>query len=448
MSKTIIKFFCIYLITLPIFAVEKIDLISLYRDSLMNDTTLASQQATFMALGEVRPLAIANLLPVIATSADWNRNYNNQLVNNSTNSTTQITNSKYSSAYTLSIEQPIFDLVKWQNLTKANTQVKRNLAILHDQFQEFIIRVASSYINVLRSMDNLTLAQSEEKSFKRQLTQTQHRFQVGLETKTSVHSAKAAHDTAIAKTIEQTNILENSISFLSVLSGKNYKGIKTFRNHIPLAKPIPLNYKKWIIKTLTQNYTLLAAQYDKEISKKNISIARSKYLPTINATANYIDTRFSQNNANPFNRSDSKYRTANINLKFSLPIFNGGSTLANTRKSSHNYAVAFAKYDGIRRNLENQTLQTYNKIISRFHQINALKQAVKSAESANTSTSESYKQGASTIVDLLTAQKDVFLAKQALLSNIYDYLLDSLALKKLAGTLSEEDLIALNKYLI
>ena len=248
MKNYLPKIFYIYIVILPIFAAKKADLVSFYNDSLINDGTLASQQAEFMASSEARPLAFSEILPVISASGSWNRN-NNKFTNNLSNSSPQLSDNKYSGEYTLGLSQPIFDLVKFQKISKASITVRKSFAILQNQFQEFIIRVANSYIDALKAIDNLELAKSEEKALKRQLTQTEHRYQVGLETKTSIYSAQAAYDTAVANTIDKENLLTNSMSSLSVLSGTTYHKIKEFKNRVPIAKPKPTNHKKMDIKS-------------------------------------------------------------------------------------------------------------------------------------------------------------------------------------------------------
>jgi len=63
------------------------------------------------------------------------------------------------------------------------------------------------------------------------------------------------------------------------------------------------------------------------------------------------------------------------------------------------------------------------------------------------STQTGYNLGSRNIVDLLNAQRDLYQAERNLSSSRYDYILNSLRLKQMAGTLIEEDLYTLNKLL-
>ncbi len=419
-------------------------LLTIFDDSLQNDAEYSEDLANYSAAIEAYPQARARILPNLQASGSWNKihNHNDAIIN-----ANPLQRNKYTSGYTLSLSQPIFNLQKWRAMSEASSQVKKYEAIFNSKVQNLIIRVATHYFTILKSKDNLAFANSEKKANKSQLTQTQNRHLAGLDTISSVHAARAAFDVITARVIAEENILENNKAALHVLTGNRYTKFKTIPTSIKLIKPSPNNQAEWIKKAISQNYLLLAEQFNVESSKKNLSAVQAGHLPTLDATATYADNRFSRIQIVPFDKNNSTNINSTIGLELKVPLFQGGLVSSKVRQAAHLYNAARARYDLTRRTIESNTLQLFNSITSKIHQIKAYKQAVKSAQSSLSSTEAAYKQGTKTITDLLNSQKDLFNAKKALSANIYDYLLDTLLLKQMAGTLSKQDLLALNKLL-
>jgi hypothetical protein len=76
-----------------------------------------------------------------------------------------------------------------------------------------------------------------------------------------------------------------------------------------------------------------------------------------------------------------------------------------------------------------------------------LRQAVRSAESAVASITQSYELSLRTSFEVLLAQRDLFRARRDLVGARYDYILGVLRLKRAAGTLAAPDLAKVNAWL-
>ena len=80
-------------------------------------------------------------------------------------------------------------------------------------------------------------------------------------------------------------------------------------------------------------------------------------------------------------------------------------------------------------------------------QVEALKAATVSAQSALESTQAGYEVGTRTIVDVLNVQRNLFSSQRDYLNSRYSYIINGLSLKSAAGNLSEEDLQRVNAWL-
>ena len=79
--------------------------------------------------------------------------------------------------------------------------------------------------------------------------------------------------------------------------------------------------------------------------------------------------------------------------------------------------------------------------------VNAFSKAVESARAASRATQAGFEVGTRTSVDVLLALRSVFEAQRDYARSRYDYLLDTLRLKRSAGTLSADDLLQIDAWL-
>jgi outer membrane protein len=95
--------------------------------------------------------------------------------------------------------QPLYRPDLWTAYEKAKTLTSVNEANLSSTAtRASALRVSEAYFNVLRAEETLASAKAEEAALKRQLEQSQKRFDVGLIAKTDVLEAQAQLDASIA----------------------------------------------------------------------------------------------------------------------------------------------------------------------------------------------------------------------------------------------------------
>ena len=90
--------------------------------------------------------------------------------------------------------------------------------------------------------------------------------------------------------------------------------------------------------------------------------------------------------------------------------------------------------------MERATRVAYESTLSGIGLVRALKQSVTFQESSLEAKEIGLKAGRFTLLAVLDAQRDLFLARRDYAQSRYDYLLNVLKLKQAAGTLAEADL--------
>ena len=173
----------------------------IYELALENDAQLKAEEATFLANTENEALGLSGLLPQIGASygrsgSDTDTDSENFILTEDGIATiaSTTTNDTYTDAFSVSLNQPLFDLPAWFTFKAGKELSKQAEATFAGNQQNLIVRTVDAYLGVLRAQDNLTASIAEEKAFERQLEQTQQRFEVGLIAITDVYEAQAAYD--------------------------------------------------------------------------------------------------------------------------------------------------------------------------------------------------------------------------------------------------------------
>jgi outer membrane protein len=84
---------------------------------------------------------------------------------------------------------------------------------------------------------------------------------------------------------------------------------------------------------------------------------------------------------------------------------------------------------------------------SAISRVQALEATQKSLESALAGRRRGYESGVDTLLEVLTAESELFSTRRDLAAARYEYVLNTLRLKAQVGALSEEDLAYFNAYL-
>jgi len=267
---------------------------------------------------------------------------------------------------------------------------------------------------------------------------------VGLTAITDVHEAQAQFDNALAQEIQAENQVEIALEGLREITGRQFNNVDVLNtDSFTTSRPNPEGVERWIELAHDRNLELLARRSGVEVADQQIDLARAGHYPTVSLTASYSDA--SQESRG---RTINGLNTSSIGLRADLPLYSGGKTLAATEQARSNYVAASQTLDESRRSVERSVRTAYFDVVAAISSIQALEQAVISAESALNATQAGFEVGTRTIVDVLNSTRNLFNARRNLSEARYNYINRSLALQQAAGIISERDLLAINEGLI
>jgi outer membrane protein len=421
-------------------------LLDIYNDALENDPQYKSAEFSYLSGKEIKVQGRAGLLPNISISAqtNWNEYYQDGNLENEYNN--------FSSSARLT--QPLIRLDSWFKYRQSKFLTDAAEADFAYSQQALIVRTAELYFNVLRAIDNLSAARSEEKAIKKQLDQIRQRYEVGLAAVTEVQEAQLAFDLSLASRTRVEGEVYTAKEALNALVGREILSLDGLVNDLNVTDPVPASKEEWARKAVENNFRLQAANLRKLASKNNARSVASNHLPKVDIVGVQTESETNQyaydglNTGGAFNITvpDETQRDT-YSLQLSMPIFQGGAVISRTKQAYAESNKSSEEALFTERSVIQDVRSQYSNVVTLVANLRAQKQAVVSATSALEATKVGYEVGTRNIVDLLQAEKNLYSAERNLSNAKYDYLITTLRLHLAAGTLNPENLIEINNLL-
>ncbi len=411
------------------------DLATIYSLALENDAELMIAEANYLAAVEAVPLARSERRPQVFFDA-------NGSVRESDNSETG-DNSNETIGYSVSLTQSLYDTESAANLNAAEATSAAQLASLEATRQALVLRVAETYFEILAAQDNVDFAYAERTAIARQLEQAQRRFEVGLIAITDVQEAKARFDSAEAQAILAENLLENAYQALAVITGDaSIRNLARVSERLTLNLPEPANAEAWVEFAMNNNRDLIAARENLNAARFERDKASRNRRPTVDLTATYSDQDVEDDLL-----GDSRQDDVSVAIEFRLPLYTSGRIGAERARADAEYLSAQNNALLQARLASQQARTAYLDVVSGISQVTALKQALESSNIALEATQAGFEVGTRTSVDVLVSLRETYRAQRDYASARYDYLVNTIRLKQAAGTLTEDDLFRVNRWL-
>lgn len=442
MKKTKL-YLLVSLISLTPFTASANSLLDVYELAVQNDAQLKADKAKYEAGLQNKTIGRSGLLPQINAGAEVSRT-DGEFTNNRTNST--IKNDYDSKGWDISLSQPLFNMSSWYVYKQGSALSEQAEAQYGADQQSLIVRTAEAYFNVLRTIETLEATIAEEKALEKQLEQTKQRFEVGLTAITEVHEAQAAFDSARASTLEARGNLGINYEALEVLTGKPEDQVAPLSPKFPVINPAPANRADWVEFSLKNNYGLKASKLEADAALQTAKANKSGHLPTVGATLGYSDTE--NDGIDSGSPIDNVRDGSTVKIRMDVPIYSGGATTGRSRQAYALYTQAQELYNSTQRSVIQNTRALHLSVETDVASVQARKQAIVSNQSALEATQSGYEVGTRNLVEVLLAQRNLYQARRNYSDALFDYVIDTIKLREVAGMLTPADVQEIDKWLL
>ncbi|MDR2881818.1 MAG: TolC family outer membrane protein, partial [Azoarcus sp.] len=413
------------------------DLLQVYYDAIAHDARYAASRAQHEADQEKRVQGRSALLPTLGITAGAQRNNSETTFSGQPGSR----DSRYSSnSYAVQLSTPLFRMQNWHQYKEGVLQTELADSIFNQETQNLILRASEAYFAVLNAQDSLAAIVQLRTAASEQLELARTSFKVGTVTVTDVHEAQSRFDLASAQEIAARNTLDVALEALARIIGRTPEKLASLKPGVTLSRPEPDNINAWVNAAEKENYGVQAQTLVREIAVRGHQRARAGHLPTLDLVASH------SRNTRP-SVSIERAEGHTVGVQLDMPLYQGGYVSSRSRETAALRIKADSELEEARRAAALAAREAYLGVTSGMAQVQALEAAKTSSASSLEANQLGYKVGVRINIDVLNAQSQLAETLQKLARARYDTLLAQLRLKASVGSLSEEDLRAINTLL-
>lgn len=421
---------------------QSADLIQIYQQAKDADPQFRVADFDHQASREILVQAKSGYLPSIDFSYD--RSNTSQEILESDNALFSTGSTSFpTSIITLSLTQPVFRYANYVRIEQAHSELRQADAQLVNSEQELMLRVVENYINALAAGDNLEFLKSEQAAVEKQLELASARQKAKLGRISDRMEAEARLASVGADYSEAEVTLRDTYEALAEMTGEFPSSLNRVKEQFPMSSPSPSDAKHWIEAAISQNWELEAQRQALEVSRQEVKRQRAGHYPTLDLK--FQDTI--KDTGGTLFGGGSKVKTQELMLSLNVPIYQGGAVSSRTRQVALNHQSNREELTRLSRKVKREAQRTFSAIVNAIQRTDALNKEVMAREEVLKFKQAGYKAALSTNLSVLDAERDLYSAKRDYSRARYEYLLNSLKLKAIVGTLSEEDLMSLNKWL-
>ncbi len=424
-------------------AVWPMDLLQAYEAAKVQDANILATRAATEAGRERLPQAKAQMLPSVGLSFSSNRN---QLSSTTPNflGQEQTTDTSYpSSNQTLTVRQPLFRAQLTAQYRQARALVDDAEALLAQEEQTLVVRVASAYFEALLTYEQLALVLNQQSFNKTQLDAARKIFAAGTGIRTDVDEAQARLDMNLALEIEARQNVTYTLQQLQSLVNQPVDKLDRLDvDKLELLDLQPARLDGWIERAELNSPQLMSLKAQIEAAREEVVKARAGHYPTLDAVA-----QWSRSNSETITNLQSRYTNASIGLQLNIPIYSGGAVNSLVRQALANQERAEQALEGTRRELGVRVNKEFRGVTESLPKMRALEQAVLSADQLVLSSRRSLQAGSRTVIDVLNAEQQRMVVLRDLTQTRYLYLISKIRLLALVGGADLEAVVAINRML-
>ncbi|MCG5538616.1 TolC family outer membrane protein [Halorhodospira sp. 9622] len=426
-------------------------LLDIYRQAEQADPELRGQHLEYEALLEDRRAALGALLPSAQISAEvryTDRDEERARVEG-TAVETEFSRTFTQEQYMLNLSQPLFDLPAWHEWQGSQRSADAGQAELEARRQDLIHRVAEAYLGVLDAQTNVELQQRELEAVQASLRQAEALHDAREIATSEYEQARARYDNVRAALIRAEGELEVAHEQLAELTDRRHYNLATLRPDAELPPLDPPELELWLEHAYAGNPELIAARAELAAEGRQARAASAQRYPTVDLVGGY--TRFDDAAEVDMDAADQAEQNARqlddlyVGVQIQMPLFEGGSINARARGAERRHDRQREQVEQVRRGVRSDARSAFQGILSGRSEIEAYQVAVRSGERTVQAMEDEIEAGTRDITDLLEAQRELFESRRNLAEARHQYLLDTLQLRRAAGHLGGEDIVALDQ---
>jgi len=400
------------------------------QDALAHAPALKAAIAARNSAQEDKTLGRAWLLPYVVANGSWQRVLEGISYDKPVGFPLALHINMIQSDYGIKAFQPLFDLQKWSLYKQGLVSAAMGDTSLQLARSQTMLAAASAWLDVMRTIQRLKAARASEQAMQKLAEQAAASFKAGLAPVNVSLEAISRHDLARAQRIRAEQTMNQAKAVLSSLLGREAEVTGDMNAS---AEPLALK------QSSEQDWLQQAGNADKvQLAKRSVSLADAVKLKSLGGALPKVQLVAGwnkQRSSGGVFGVGSTIKNASIGIEVSMPLYAGGSTWAQQRKSEQEKIRAEADLAEAQRSAQLATRQAWLQWRATGAELGAMKAALASALSEREAAHAGFEAGLRTMTEVLDAEDRLARARAGLADSIASHGLSVLQLHAAVGSL-------------
>ena len=366
--------------------------------------------------------AIGGFLPTLTANANYSVN-TGASINPVTNQFQNQTFKSFSASANSGIM--LFNgLANWKTLQRAKLNKIANTYRLDKMKDDIALSIANSYLQILFNKEQLKVQKNQNLVTKENIKRTQELIEAGSLPAGDIYELQATDATQEQQIISTENaLLISKVALCQTLLLEDYAtfDISDEVIDLPISNITNETQETILAKAKESVKDVKIALSNVDVAKKDVSISRSSYLPTLTGFVGY-NTRWSE--STPFNFADqlSLFDGTAVGLQLSVPILNGFATRGRVQRAKINQERSEFQLKQAELDLERNVYQAYNDVINAKKSFDAAQKTLEARKQSFNFSKERYEVGLMNSFDFSQSTIAYENAQSEVLRTKYDYI--------------------------
>ena len=417
-------------------------LLQLYDLALTTNPVVEGRRSSIVQAEAQKDQARSKLLPQVSAvgNLSWNE-FTQEVPNPLTGQATDITSQYQGLRGVVQARQALFDLASFRAFEGTGFSVKQAEQDLEDARMKLTTDLVDRYLEFLQATDEASYLQSELDLTDGETQRIRRMYERAMAKVTDLYEIEAYYQTLKTRELEISNAMAVGLEKVREVVGVPVTDLARLKkDELP---PVPGQPDQWVTEAVQRHPAIRALQHALDASAKTIASQWANHLPQVSLQMSGIYAK----NGGFDNRQLDPYTVGTLGLQFNVPLYSGGSTRAGEREAIARFEITRYKRIEKQREIERETRSAYLNAQTGFSRIASTAREVEARVKARDGQQRGYELGASTIVALLEAKKNLLKSRFGYAKARYDYIRSLVALRVWGGTLTRTDVEQINGWL-
>ena len=303
--------------------------------------------------------------------------------------------------------------------------LERNAVQMERYDNQTVLQILQSFLTILGNQELLNYQLEVLNTSGEQLKQGQARYQAGTILESDLLLLESQYYSDSNNVVDTRINIDNNLLDLKVLLSMNptdnLEIVTPDTENLDWLKESLPTEEEAVSMALDYMPDLRLSDYDIQLAKTSVKMAKGNYLPSVSANAN-IGMGILSFDANGMNQWYGK-PSESAGVSVNIPIFSRGSTRANVKKSQIALEQAQLDYEQTQLSVRQTVVQAYRNVLSAYNAFKVSEVRENAYSKSFDAYNMQYRYGKITTVELLQQQNNYLNVLNSYIQNKYSLLM-------------------------